>query len=58
MRCHECGQPMVVNEDGTTNHVFEEGEDPEGSMDETGVGAIDHDTDEDHVALNPGEFYL
>jgi len=40
--CTECGEPMVVNEDGTTNHTSED--EPTG---------IDHDADEDHVALAP-----
>lgn len=39
--CHECGKDMVVNGDGATNHLLA------GS---TGVDAIDHDADEDHVA--------
>lgn len=39
--CTECGHPMVVNSDGTTNHLVE---------DSSGTDEIDHDQDEDHVA--------
>jgi hypothetical protein len=49
--CQECGRPMVANADGTSNHLFPRGEEPEGASDETGVGPIDHDRDRDHVAL-------
>ena len=41
--CDECGQPMVVNDDGTTNHVTGDGVD------------VDHDADADHVAIAPQE---
>jgi hypothetical protein len=42
--CETCGNPMVVNQDGTTNHLVPDSE---------GVDDIDHDQDEDHVALAP-----
>lgn len=51
LRCGACGRPMVVNRDGTANHLFEIDEAPDGAIDETGVGAVDHDADEDHVAF-------
>lgn len=35
--CKECGQEMDVDEFGISNHVID--------------GAIDHDADADHVAL-------
>lgn len=40
--CEQCGNPMVINEDGTTNHVSDGFE-------------IDHDADGDHVAIAPQE---
>ena len=40
--CFECGNEMVVNDDGTTNHVNDDGE-------------IDYDLDFDHVALDPNQ---
>lgn len=46
LTCAECGHPMVVNGDGTTNHLVE------GS---SGTDEIDHDQDEDHAALAPEE---
>lgn len=49
--CYQCGAPLVVNQDGTTNHLFSEGEAPEGTLDDTGVGPIDYDLDLDHVAV-------
>jgi hypothetical protein len=52
MLCEACGQPMVVNQDGTTNHLLPA--DATGP-DATGVGPIDHDADADHVALAPEE---
>jgi len=44
--CASCGQPMVVNGDGTTNHLVDGSE---------GVDEIDHDQDGDHVAYAPEE---
>ena len=36
--CHECGGPLRINDDLTTNHLNEEGE-------------VDHELDGDHVAV-------
>ena len=41
--CTACGNPMVVNTDGTTNHLVE------GSV---GVDEVDYDADEDHTAIS------
>ena len=38
--CYVCGNPMVVNADGTTNHLL---------LPDSGDG-IDYDQDADHVA--------
>jgi hypothetical protein len=46
MRCTRCGAPMVINDDGTSNHLIE---------DAVGVDVIDFDRDEDHGALAPEE---
>lgn len=36
--CHECGEDVVVNDDGTSNHLAANGD-------------VNHDADADHVAL-------
>jgi hypothetical protein len=41
--CRECGAPMAVNQDGTTNHLLPS---DSGHMDE-----VDYDRDADHVAI-------
>jgi hypothetical protein len=38
LTCAECGEPMIENDDGTTNHLLADDE-------------IDYDQDEDHVAI-------
>jgi hypothetical protein len=43
--CRECGDPCVVNEDGTSNHIDD-------------FGGVDHDKDAEHVALPEGDEYL
>lgn len=40
--CRECGEPCFTGPDGVVNHVDEEGD-------------IDHDADENHVAIPPEE---
>lgn len=40
--CAECGKDMVINGDGTTNHLLD------GTV---GVDAIDYDADKDHAAF-------
>lgn len=45
--CMKCGQAMVVNEDGTTNHL------KAGSEGVGGLTDTDHDQDADHAALDP-----
>lgn len=41
--CHECGEPMNLDENGVSNHLTES-------------GRIDYDADSDHVALDSREF--
>mgnify|MGYP003473757857 FL=1 len=44
--CEKCGLPMIVNDDGTTNHL------KEGTEGVGGLTDVDHDQDADHSALD------
>ena len=43
--CFECGNEMVVNDDGTTNHLDDDGD-------------VDYDQDIDHIALDPRQMEM